>query len=454
LAKGADPPEAFQVFIGTYIPFFNEDDEACNDISWNLWSSTIKLDKKFRTRLNVMVENVNAIIREAADGMKAWGVYYVDNYQRSFDGHRFCDVVPDFDGKTDLYVKQYHSQVFQDYGAQTYFWSWKSQWDPPAGPNGQGDEHPINYFGDNAAQTGNVTELLEILIPDEGQRAQVAAGEDPSKFNPDAFKDVQSLKTAMQNIQTTDDAKKKLAGLFTNDGFFRIWHPKQQAHTHMANGFFDIIKGERSWDFKDNAPAPPPASSKPEYQDHCADTTKYAKFDYGRAEKDIQDFCKGGMVRVPRLRYNPRSSSHDDSWRLDRTRMVLFADTLQELTLPAAPLWNTYDHTKDDINMKLQIAIQWSASGQDGCNAYNGSHVDENVCVDKFLAAMNRCNTDTIENKYGQYPMTWSGPSGCVDFWLVGHGPDWACTGLGQTDPECKGQMINCVGHCSATDMG
>lgn len=45
---------------------------------------------------------------------------------------------------------------------------------------------------------------------------------------------------------------------------------------------------------------------------------------------------------------------------------------------------------------------------------------------------MNRCNKDTVEKKYGQYPMTWNSPGGCVDFWLIGHEDldKWSCVTL------------------------
>jgi hypothetical protein len=60
--------------------------------------------------------------------------------------------------------------------------------------------------------------------------------------------------------------------------------------------------------------------------------------------------------------------------------------------------------------------------------------------VAQFLAAMNRCNKDTITKKYGQYPMTWNGPEGCVDFWLVGHHEDWECGGDDGDAVECTGK--------------
>jgi hypothetical protein len=179
---------------------------------------------------------------------------------------------------------------------------------------------------------------------------------------------------------------------FRKDSDYPEWYIKQLEDLRKG-----IFPGE---------PAPSPSVT---YEDRCADPTKFTQFDYKRADTDIRDFCKGGV----------------------------------ELAVPTAPLWQTYDHTKDDINMKLQIAIQWSqrAQGQEGCNAFQTSdHIDENTCIEQFLTAMDRCNKETISNKYGQLPMTWNSPGGCVDFWLVGHGTDWSCDDLKDKPTECEGR--------------
>lgn len=205
-----------------------------------------------------MVEGVNSIIREAADEMREWGVYYVDKYQSGFDGHRFCDPVPrNFDKWDDRYDWRYHSDGWQDFGSQTHFWSWASDWDPVTGYPGEGYDHPIwsDYGGPLGATDGsnnrplNTRKILETLIPDAEQRAKVKLGEDPAQYS-DAFKDRESLRNAIKNIQTDDEQIKGIIGWFTDDSYFRIWHPKGSALTKMADGFFETIKMWRSWDFK------------------------------------------------------------------------------------------------------------------------------------------------------------------------------------------------------------
>jgi hypothetical protein len=146
-----------------------------------------------------------------------------------------------------------------------------------------------------------------------------------------------------------------------------------------------------------------------EYEDRCADSTVFTSFDYTTASNDINDFCKGGVNLLP----------------------------------IAEPIWNTYDHK--DKEMSLHLAIQWTQrdGDQDGCNPYqNSDHISEKDCIEQFLAAMNRCNKDTVEKKYGQYPMTWNSPGGCVDLWLIGHeGLDkWNCDKPYNESEECQGK--------------
>lgn len=180
------------------------------------------------------MEGVNSIIKEAVEGMADWGVHYVNSYIPQFAGHLWCDPVPDFKGKTDLYVSTYHSNAFQDFGSQQYFWSRKSKFKPPVGPKGEGKDHPIQFFeldleprevlpADDFERT---SPFLEKLIPDPNQRAKVYAGEaDPGDFNPEALKDFDSFRAAVI-ANPTDDPE--LDAIF-HDGWFRVWHPKGTA---------------------------------------------------------------------------------------------------------------------------------------------------------------------------------------------------------------------------------
>jgi hypothetical protein len=51
-------------------------------------------------------------------------------------------------------------------------------------------------------------------------------------------------------------------------------------------------------------------------------------------------------------------------------------------------------------------------------------------------------NTDTQDNKYGQKPLVWNSPNGCVDFEIYGDSEDWEC-GLGHLPLQCLGPPNN-----------
>jgi hypothetical protein len=53
---------------------------------------------------------------------------------------------------------------------------------------------------------------------------------------------------------------------------------------------------------------------------------------------------------------------------------------------------------------------------------------------------IDRWYKDTVVKKYGQYPMTCNAPGGCVEFWMVGHAPDWTCEDLKVDPVECTGK--------------
>jgi len=151
-------------------------------------------------------------------------------------------------------------------------------------------------------------------------------------------------------------------------------------------------------------PDPAPVPEKAEYTDNCNDSTRLTPFGYGELDKAIQNFCYNAI----------------------------------ELSTPAAPIWRTYK--REDLH--LHLAVQWSASGQDGCKKQDGelnNQLSIEDCKSGFITNINRCNTDTISQKYGSNPMVWNMASGCVDFWVGGHGDDWECP---NNDHECSGKEL------------
>ncbi|KAF2653827.1 SGNH hydrolase [Lophiostoma macrostomum CBS 122681] len=244
IAKGAHPPESFQVYQGTYINFFNEGDPTCDKISWNQFKHKNNLDGILRGRLNKLVQTLNNLIREAADEVKDYGVFYVDAYQNAFDGHRFCDPT----GMSPQYDIVYHDYVNEDKGSQTWFWGLSSPDDGTDGP-----DHPINGNSNNISQA-----ILDQFIPNKTQQAQISEQNPPENINP-ALKDEKLFLQGISNITLQDGDVKTNLG----DAWNRVFHPKAKAQEAIRDGFFDTIKAQRKWDFHQQGPQQPQQPYKP-----------------------------------------------------------------------------------------------------------------------------------------------------------------------------------------------
>lgn len=91
--RGTNVGDRFKFFVVGYAQFFNQETTQCNDISfepsWNPLAAQ-KLTVERRTAMNGLALALNKALSDAADGFKDKGVYWID-YDKDFDGHRFCD---------------------------------------------------------------------------------------------------------------------------------------------------------------------------------------------------------------------------------------------------------------------------------------------------------------------------------------------------------------------------
>ncbi|KAI9786804.1 MAG: hypothetical protein M1835_002928 [Candelina submexicana] len=92
--RGSKAGDQFKVFIVGYVRFFNQDTTQCNDVSfkprWNLLPAQ-NLTIERQTAMNDLALALNNALSDAVGCFKDKGVYWVD-YDRDFDGHRFCDL--------------------------------------------------------------------------------------------------------------------------------------------------------------------------------------------------------------------------------------------------------------------------------------------------------------------------------------------------------------------------
>lgn len=177
---GANPPESFQLFHGTYVPFFNEDTEFCEEVSWSyVPSNPQKFTHERRKKMNDLVRVLNAVIKEAADDYKSWGVFSVDAHVEKFSGHLFCDEVPGsqpIPGWPDIDYNEVYSE-HQCIGPWTWFWSLRSPWshnyegpdnrpwphDPYDPENGDSDTRNITSNPDSIPDIGKA--IFDRLVP-------------------------------------------------------------------------------------------------------------------------------------------------------------------------------------------------------------------------------------------------------------------------------------------------
>ncbi|KAF2813236.1 uncharacterized protein BDZ99DRAFT_517511 [Mytilinidion resinicola] len=86
-AGGANPRESFQVYVLSYITFFNKVTTACNKFSWAYWwwMTTPKLTTDLRKQLNGFTRAVNAVIKAAAQDLERMGVIFIEDMDRPGD---------------------------------------------------------------------------------------------------------------------------------------------------------------------------------------------------------------------------------------------------------------------------------------------------------------------------------------------------------------------------------
>jgi hypothetical protein len=255
-AGGPNKPANFQLFHGTYIPFFDDEDDVCDEISWYLIGAAYRrlLTRDFRKKLNKLAVDLNKVIREAADEYKKYGVFWVDSYVDKFKEHRFCSPTG-FGRDFDLV---YHSNKFQDDGDRTWFWSIQSRYR-------NGDEGPhLDQTDWTGRSTPNVTQaILDHLNIDKAGQDKLAQGAPWDQISP-ALKDEEAFETAISDLEVKDNDGEVIINL--NDGFNRVFHPKGTALDVIANGFFDTIVAQRDWTFDKNdaptstTPQPTPSS--------------------------------------------------------------------------------------------------------------------------------------------------------------------------------------------------
>ena len=91
--------DKFLLYVTGYASFFNEDDPACNEVTFARTANPIddgkphtKLTTELRKDFNKMTDNLNLAIAKAVDRNKDNGVKFIDiQANGALDTHRFCE---------------------------------------------------------------------------------------------------------------------------------------------------------------------------------------------------------------------------------------------------------------------------------------------------------------------------------------------------------------------------
>ena len=244
MKKGAVPVEAFQVFVNGYIPFWNEVDEKCNNVSWALvrfakQREASMLTTQIRKRMNGLVSSLNDQLQRSAARLREQGVIYVDGFQDAYTGHQFCDPSADPNVQSpisrntwfwhpDRYGLHTSSVAIQQPETDDTY----SPWNAGEGPLLNSDLSPSS-LGDD---------ILSALVPNSENRASInTGGQLPTDFS-DAFKSREALVAALDQLRNSTDPN--VAGL--SDRLLRTFHPKGTALSHNAIANVDAVLAARN----------------------------------------------------------------------------------------------------------------------------------------------------------------------------------------------------------------
>jgi len=231
---GANPRESFQVYVPSYIPFFNEVDTKCNDITWNYWSwfnSEPKLKTELRKQLNDLTKSVNGEIKKAAGDLASMGVIFVEGLDDAYKKHRYCEPETTHD-----------DGVMVDY--DTWFWSPYAHFNTKS----QGPGDPENPY--DAADTFGRDErdqaLLDFIFP--GKNYTVADGPSAHGNRPpwewegaDKYPTFEDLMRGIQAAAADGEVDAQAVPF----NYLRSFHPKGVAYAEHARHLFAAMVDNR-----------------------------------------------------------------------------------------------------------------------------------------------------------------------------------------------------------------
>ena len=218
---GSNPRENFQVYVLSYITFFNEVTTACNEFSWNYWGwNTPKLTTDLRKQLNGLTRSVNAELKAAAQDLERMGVILIEGLDDFYNNHRYCE-------------SRHTTYEMVDY--DTWFWSPYAHFGTPS--EGPGD--PNSPYAAGNEVPGQL--LLDFVFPGQNQNAATVSEASPpwEWAGADKYPTFEALLAAIQE-----------EGNFTTSAapfpLLRSFHPKATAYGEHKTAIFSAMADNRA----------------------------------------------------------------------------------------------------------------------------------------------------------------------------------------------------------------
>lgn len=249
-AGGANPKESFQVYVLSYIQFFNEDTTACDEFTWTYWDwyKDPKLTTKLRKQLNAMTVAVNGELKKAAQDLKTMGIILIEDLDSLYTNHRYCE-------------SRHTTREMIDY--DTWFWSQYAQQDTTSEGPGDPKDGQIPYPADFVSPG---QQLLDFVFP--GQKKNAYSW--PATGNPNSppwtwpgAEKYPTFESLMAAIQEEGNFSASAGPPFN---VLRSFHPKGTAYEAHKTAIFSAIS--------DNRDAFTASSVSSNYAERCKDVSR------------------------------------------------------------------------------------------------------------------------------------------------------------------------------------
>ncbi|KAI0533025.1 SGNH hydrolase-type esterase domain-containing protein [Xylaria digitata] len=217
LIRGRTINSGFQLYVIGYVRLWNDDNKQCDAVSWSPpYKIPTYITISLRQDMNSLVLKLNDVIQEAVDYLETavGGVYFVDEFEKSFDGHRFCETESD---------SAYHKMPTDK---RTWF------------------IHHGAPYGDSSALGGSgsgtffdMVDSIFIPLKDGKSTAdQIKAANGNLSILNSAYDSIYSMTESLNQLAQQDAKYGNLPVIWA-----RIMHPTSSGYREMSNAIIDQV---------------------------------------------------------------------------------------------------------------------------------------------------------------------------------------------------------------------